>query len=53
MYELEKLRPILQRGRSSIEQFVELTRPGKPGNLHDQAWEHADALVEKMRGGAN
>ena len=42
MYELEKLRPILQEGETSIEQFVEHTRAGNPGNYHDEAWEVAD-----------
>jgi hypothetical protein len=50
MYELEKLRPILLKGKTSIEQFIGLTCPGNPGNLHDEAWDVADALVERMRG---
>src|SRR5487761_1233470 len=28
---------------------VAMTRPGNPGNLHDQAWQFADGLVEQMR----
>ncbi len=53
MFELEKLRPLLQEGATSIDQFIEHTRPGNPGNYHDAAWEAADVLVERMRGGAN
>ncbi len=49
MYELEKLRPLLQHGRMTIDEFIEHTRPGRPGNLHDQAWDYADSLVEYMR----
>lgn len=28
-----------------------MTCPGNPGNLHDQAWDFADGLVEQMRKG--
>jgi len=49
VFELEKLRPILEKGATRIEDFIALTRPGIPGNLHDQAWDHADRLVELMR----
>jgi hypothetical protein len=52
MYELEMLRPLLRRG-ISIEEFGGHTRPGNPGNLHDAAWDLADALVERMRGERN
>jgi hypothetical protein len=52
MYELERLRPLLQEGETSIEQFIEHTRAGSPGNFHDEAWEVADALVKRMREGA-
>ncbi len=51
LHELERLRPLLQQGESSIENFIELTRPGNPGNLHDEAWDVADELVERMRRG--
>jgi len=50
MYELEKRRPILHEGRTSIEDFIGLTCPGNPGNLHDEAWDEADARVDRMRG---
>lgn len=52
MYELEMLRPILQEGRTSMADFIRHTSPGIPGNLHDEAWNVADALVERMRGDA-
>lgn len=51
MYELERLRPLLRRG-ISIEEFGGHTTPGNPGNLHDQAWDLADVLVDRMRGEA-
>jgi hypothetical protein len=53
IYELEKLRPLLQQGGISIEQFGGHTRPGNPGNYHDEAWEFADVMVERMRGEEN
>jgi len=52
MYELERLRPILRKGGTSIEQFIEHTRPRNPGNYHDLAWKAADDMVERMRGEA-
>jgi hypothetical protein len=52
MHELESLRPLLREGNTTIEDFIRLTCPGNPGNLHDEAWEVADRLVERMRGGA-
>ena len=50
MYEIEILRPILMEGKTSIEDFNKHTRPGLARNLHDEAWEIADAMVEHMRG---
>jgi hypothetical protein len=50
MHEIDALRPILSEGKTSLEEFIRLTCPGNPGNLHDQAWNVADALVERMRG---
>jgi hypothetical protein len=32
-----------------IEEFIAHTCPGNPGNLHDQAWDLADEMVERMR----
>lgn len=34
MYELGKLRPILQEGKTSIEAYIAHTCTGNPGNLH-------------------
>jgi hypothetical protein len=51
MHELEEVRPLLQQGNVSIGEFIGMTCPGNPGNLHDEAWEVADKLVEQMRGG--
>ena len=49
MYELEALRVILAKGKTSIESFNGHTMAGNPGNLHDEAWDYADKLVEIMR----
>jgi len=51
LFELSRLRPLLETGTVTIETFIALTRPGIPGNLHDQAWDWADELVERMRKG--
>jgi hypothetical protein len=50
MYEIRALRPYLEQGELSIEDYVMHTEPGRRGNLHDQAWEEADRLVDLMRG---
>jgi len=39
----------------TIEEAMEIARkhgaePGRPGNLHDEAWDVADRMVDKMRG---
>jgi hypothetical protein len=49
MYELERLRPLLKSGKTTIGEFIAMTCPGNPGNLHDRAWEFADRLVAQMR----
>ena len=49
MYELEALRSILKEGKTPIEHFIGHTSPGNPGNYHDEAWDYADELVERMR----
>ena len=49
MHELNNLRSILEEGKTSIEDLIEHVRPGRPGNLHDQAWDVADNLVLRMR----
>ena len=49
MYELEALRPMLQgRGISSSE-FMAHTSPTNPGNFHDEAWDVADVLIQRLR----
>jgi len=50
MYELEQLRPYLQKGTMSIDEFILQTEPGRAGNYHDQAWDIADLIVDRMRG---
>ena len=50
MHEINYLRPLLERGEVSIDEFVLHTEPGRPGNLHDDAWNEADRIVDKMRG---
>ena len=49
MYELEALRDILKEGKTPIEHFIGHTCIDNPGNFHDEAWDYADKLVEKMR----
>jgi hypothetical protein len=51
MYELEQMRPLLLEGKTTIGEFIAETCPGNPGNFHDEAWEVADRLVERMRQG--
>jgi hypothetical protein len=53
MYELEVLRGVLAKGEATIEYYVNETRPDNSGNLHDEAWDYADALVEAMRKAEN
>ena len=50
VHELRSIRTMLKKGRMTIEDFGLHTAPGIPGNLHDQAWDLADAAVLKMRG---
>jgi hypothetical protein len=50
MYELERLREIFAaEGRMFLEHFYGHTRPGNPGNLHDEAWDFADSVIEQYR----
>jgi hypothetical protein len=49
LHELEKLRPFLQEGSLSIDDFIAQTEPGKAGNYHDEAWDVADEMVDQMR----
>jgi len=50
MHEIHSLRPLLEEGRTSIDDFLMLTEPGRPGNVHDEAWEVGDRMVDRMRG---
>lgn len=50
MHEINYLRPLLELGEISIDDLVLHTEPGRPGNLHDEAWDVADRIVDKMRG---
>jgi hypothetical protein len=50
MHEILTLRPHLESGELSIDDYISHTEPGSPGNLHDEAWDVADRLVEMMRG---
>jgi hypothetical protein len=50
MYEIRALRPYLETGEITIDDYVMHTEPGRPGNLHDMAWDEADRLVDVMRG---
>jgi hypothetical protein len=53
MHELSGLRALFEkRPTISGEEIARLINPGHKGNLHDQAWDVADALVARMRRGA-
>jgi hypothetical protein len=43
------LENLLLQGPMSMRRFAELTAAGRPGNLHDQAWDVADQLIQAMR----
>jgi hypothetical protein len=49
MYELEALRGILKEGKTTLDHLIGHTCVDNPGNIHDEAWDHADNLVERMR----
>ena len=49
LYELEKLRPFLQQGSLSIDDYIAHTEPGRAGDYHDEAWDIADKMVDRMR----
>lgn len=52
MYELEKFRQAFGEGGAPIESWAAEAYPDNEGNFHWQAWDYADSLVAKMRGGA-
>ncbi len=53
MHELNGLRALFEANGGSLPaaRLHWLITPGNKGNLHFQAWDKADELVEKMRGG--
>ena len=53
MHEILTLRPLLESGGIPIDDLILYTEPGRPGNLHDQAWDIAGRLVDQMRGVLN
>lgn len=51
LHEIEGFRKIVERrGSISIEEFIAHHAWDNPGNLHDEGWDVADALVRRMRG---
>ncbi len=48
MFELARLRAIFANG-APIEKWEAETSARNPGNVHWQAWDHADELVARMR----
>lgn len=52
IHELEGFRALVgETGSISFEEFIANHAWDNPGNLHDEAWDVADALVLRMRGG--
>jgi hypothetical protein len=49
-HEISCLRPYLEQGTMSIDDFIRQAEPGRPGNFHDRAWDFADRMVDRMRG---
>jgi hypothetical protein len=50
MHEINALRAMFaERGRISGEELIALTEAGRPGNLHDQAWDAGGELVDRLR----
>lgn len=50
MFELRHIRDWLAHGTITVEDLIAQVSPGIKGNLHDQAWDKADAMVLRMRG---
>ncbi len=51
VHEIQEFRKVVgRRGWITIEEFIAHHAPDNPGNLHDEAWDLADALVRRMRG---
>lgn len=53
VHELQGLMPLLCHGGITIEEFGAHTSPTNPGNLHFEAWDVADEIVEEMRRQSN
>ena len=49
LFELEKIRRLLEKRGRTVEYLIAETCPNNPGNYHDRAWDFADKLVAKMR----
>lgn len=51
IYELNNLRALFAAGNGTMvaQRLFQLVEAGIPRNLHDQAWDIADRLVDKMR----
>ena len=49
MYENNELRLLMREEEISIDEYIGMTCPGNPGNIHDEAWDVSDKLVERMR----
>ncbi len=49
MHEFANLKPLMDEGVLTIEDFIDHYRPGLANNLHHQAWDVADGFVRKMR----
>lgn len=49
VHEIETLRPYLEAGKMTIEGYFNETRPDNEGNVHYEAWDIADKMVEQMR----
>ena len=49
LYELEHLREELQGIGLVSQYFIGHTCEGNPHNLHDEAWDYADAIIENRR----
>ena len=51
MHEINALREMLENGRTiPYKEWYESIMPKRPGNLHDQAWDIANDLLDKIFG---
>lgn len=50
LFEIEKLEEEFKKSKTiSGAKLIQMIGPGVEGNLHSQAWDHADDMVRKMR----